>query len=144
MSAEIKKGSKKVLLLFSILVFLLVLGAVIFGVNIKNSPFFSSDKTSGQEKEAEELVERVGKLILLPSGSPTIATVSDRDQLVVGQPFFSNAVNGDKVLIYTSSKKAILYRPSTNMIIEVGPVVEEASFSADLNTTPSPSIESTK
>ncbi len=58
----------------------------------------------------------------LPSGeTPTVAAVSDVSKLQ-GQQFFVNAKNGDQVLIYSNAKKAILYRPSTNKIIEVGPV----------------------
>jgi hypothetical protein len=72
--------------------------------------------------EARQLVAIVGKVYDLPSGEvPTIATVSDVSKLS-GQEFFKRAQNGDKVLIYTKAKKAILYRPSTNKIIEVGPV----------------------
>lgn len=74
------------------------------------------------EKEASQLVEEVGKHLLLPAGeTPTIATVSDKSKLA-GQAFFARAENGDKVLIYTEAKKAVLYRPSIQKIIEVGPV----------------------
>jgi hypothetical protein len=74
------------------------------------------------QKEVASLVEKVGKLYQLPTGeTPTVATVSDVKKLS-GQPFFASAQNGDRVLIYSNAKKAILYRPATNKIIEVGPV----------------------
>ena len=74
------------------------------------------------EKESQDLIIKVDKLILLPKGeTPTIATVSDIEKLKK-QIFFANAVNGDKVLIYPKAKKAILYDPFLNKIIEVGPL----------------------
>ena len=72
--------------------------------------------------EQEKLIEKVGKLIKLPQNEqPAIATVSDIAKLK-GQPFFDNAKNGDKVLIYEKAQKAILYDPQTNKLVEVGPV----------------------
>ena len=77
----------------------------------------SNPKTAGQT-ETQQLVAKVGKLVNLPSGeSPTLATVNDAAKLKT-QPFFADAKNGDKVLIYNNSSKAILYRPSTNKIIQ--------------------------
>jgi len=67
-------------------------------------------------------LKAVGKLIELPAGeTPTIATVLDKDKLK-DQPFFQNAENGDELLAFSKAMKAILYRPSTNMIIEVAPL----------------------
>lgn len=60
--------------------------------------------------------------LTLPSDEqPTVATVSDPNKLK-DQPFFAGAEKDDKLLIYTNSKKAIIYRPSTNKIINVGPI----------------------
>lgn len=69
--------------------------------------------------DSDKLISAVGKLITLPEDeNPTIATVSDPAKLA-GQPFFSRAKEGDKVLIYTRYKKAILYRPSERKLVEV-------------------------
>lgn len=74
------------------------------------------------KEDAKAILAAVGKLIELPTDEePTIATVSDVAKLK-DQQFFSGAKNGDNVLIYTKAKKAILYRPSINKIIEVAPV----------------------
>ena len=74
------------------------------------------------EKEVANIVERVGQHILLPPNeTPTIATVSDPEALQ-DQAFFSQAKKGDKVLIYTDSKKAILYDPEIDKIIAVAPL----------------------
>lgn len=70
-----------------------------------------------------EIVSAVSKLMVLPEGEePTFATVSDPSKLEK-QPFFKNASVGDKVLMYTVSKRAILYNPTSNKIVEVGVVV---------------------
>ncbi len=83
---------------------------------------FTRDPQKVAQEETDQLVSRVGELIVLPEGEiPTIATVTDPEKLK-DQPFFSKAKNGDKVLIYTNAKKAILYDPTQNKIIEVAPL----------------------
>lgn len=74
------------------------------------------------QEESKSLIEQVGRLILLPTDEqPTIATVADPDRLK-DQAFFANAKRGDKVLIYTNARKAILYDPIANKIVEVAPL----------------------
>jgi len=68
--------------------------------------------------EVNEIAGKVGKIMMLPNESPTLATVTDVGKLK-NQSFFANAENGDKVLIFPSTQKAILYRPGVNKIIEV-------------------------
>jgi cytoskeletal protein RodZ len=94
---------------------------------IKNNPELVT------EQETKDLTTRVGKLIVLPSDeTPTIATVEDKTKLT-NQAFFSAAENGDKLLIYTKAQKAIIYRPSTNQIINVGPLSIEQADDAKTN-----------
>lgn len=84
-------------------------------------PDNQTNQRSAQE-EVKKLVSEVGKLIELPTGEdPTVATVTDISKLK-DQPFFARAKNGDKVLIYTTAKKAILYDPSLKKVIDVAPI----------------------
>lgn len=99
---------------------------------IGSSVFFYTKYRDSQNKlkhpdviakaETASLVEKVGKHVELPTGEqPTVATVSDVSKLST-QTFFAGAKNGDKVLIYTTAKKAILYRPSEDKVINFAPL----------------------
>ena len=75
------------------------------------------------KEEVRSITSSIGRFMELPQGEePTLATVTDIEKLK-DQEFFKSAVNGDKVLIYTQARKAILYRPSTEKIIEFAPLV---------------------
>lgn len=83
-----------------------------FKAAIKNS-------SAVAKSETKSYADKIGEFMLLPDNEePTLATVTDKEKLT-GQPFFANAQNGDKVLIYAKNEKAILYRPSNGKIIEV-------------------------
>jgi len=73
--------------------------------------------------EDKKTIESISKYMELPQGEePSIATILDITKLK-DQKFFENAQNGDKIIIYNSARKAILWRPTTNKIIEVAPLV---------------------
>ena len=80
------------------------------------------DPNKVTREETIDLVAQVGKLIVLPEGEiPTVVTVADLEKLK-DQPFFAKAKTGDKVLIYTNAKKALLYDVKNNKIVEVAPI----------------------
>jgi len=80
--------------------------------------------------ENDALIKAVGGLIELPQDEePVIGTVQDAAQLAQDQKFFTNAENGDKVLIYKD--KAIIYRPSIKKLINVGPVYLNSTSTTD-------------
>lgn len=142
---EIKKPEKKKRLrpfgaLFLIfLVIILALTSAYFYKKSRTNPNQSS------QAEVASLVEKVGKLVVLPKDeTPTIATVSDPEALK-GQAFFAEAKKGDKVLIYSNAKKAILYDPILDKIITIAPLNIDMppTQPETTNTAPAPSPETT-
>ncbi len=103
----------------------------VLAIVLAGSTYYFYDKLAAVKKnpqivtqeEAAQLTAVVGKLMMLPEGEvPTVATVTD-PELLKEQEFFVSAKKGDKVLIYTNAKKAILYNPKTHKIVNVAPVV---------------------
>lgn len=89
-----------------------------------------SDPTLEARKEAERVVKELSKIMVVPDDpAPVLATVSDRDQLQ-DQPFFRQAENGDQVVIFPSSMRAVLYRPSEKRVVDMAPLTTDASASA--------------
>jgi hypothetical protein len=115
-----EKGGANALMAAFVIIALLAVG-VAFYFYRQLSQFKQNPQLVAQ-KESTAVVEKVGKLIELPKDEvPTIATVTDPARLK-DQPFFANAKIDDKVLIYTNARKAILYSPATNKIVEVAPL----------------------
>lgn len=57
-------------------------------------------------------------MMALPTGSPSIAVVSDANLLKQKGEFFVSAKNGDFVIMYP--EKVILFNPSDDKIVNVG------------------------
>jgi len=102
--------------------FITVVALVLAGLMYAQLMKAKQNPQAQAQKEVRELVAKVSKLVVLPEGeNPTIATVSDPEALK-DQVFFTNAQKGDKVLIYTNAKKAVLYSVTTNKILDVAPL----------------------
>ncbi|HEX3095633.1 MAG TPA: hypothetical protein VHQ20_00755 [Patescibacteria group bacterium] len=132
-----------IIIVASAVVLLLIFGALLWRsqhqLNKVKKDLQTQQNTPASKaaSETKDLVAKVGKLIILPANEePTIATVTDLDKLK-GQAFFDKAQLGDKVLIYTQAQKAILYRPETNQIIELAPLLNGTNTpAAPTNATP--------
>jgi hypothetical protein len=113
-------GFRKFMTVLAVVVMVAGLGAA--GYFYKQLSDIKKNPNKVAQDETAATLAAIGKLIVLPAGEqPTLATVTDPSKLK-DQPFFANAKTGDKVLIYTNAKKAILYSPSENKIVEVAPV----------------------
>lgn len=106
-----------------------IIGLVVFVLAITVSIFLyfrlnpQTIETAGQNNsEAKKLYAKVGKHFVLPLDElPTIATVTEPEKLQ-GQTFFAKAKKGDKVLIFTNAKEAILYDPVADRVVTVAPL----------------------
>jgi len=106
---------------------MLAIGSSIFFYNkYQQSQQQLKNPQTALQAQTTELVNKVGELTALPDEAPTVATVSDVSKLA-NQSFFAGAKNGDKVLIFSKSKKAILYRPSENIIVNIAPLNIDSS-----------------
>jgi hypothetical protein len=93
---------------------------------------------SGQD-QANAILGKVGALIQLPQNeTPTMATITDAAAVKSTQPFLANAENGDVLIVYPNAETALLYRPSTNKLIAVGPVTSGAASQPTEQETPIP------
>jgi hypothetical protein len=96
--------------------------------------------TSVNQDDAN-LIAKVARHILLPDEAPIIQTVMDVG-VFKNEPFYKNAKNGDKILVY--SNRAILYNPDEDRIIEVGVVRQnETVVTATSSSAPAVAGEST-
>lgn len=95
------------------------------------------------KQEVQNIVDMAKKHIILPTDEdPSVAAVTDVEALKSKQPFYADAQNGDKVLIYTKARKAVIYSPSRDILVNVGPIfVDKSQGGTEATTTPSESTE---
>lgn len=91
------------------------------------------------QQEIQEITQIISQYMELPDEQANLATVTDKSKFVT-QPFFQNAENDDKILIFRDAKRAILYRPSTQKIIDVAPLITDQNNSANTSETSSSSV----
>jgi len=77
-----------------------------------------------QREEIEEIVAEVRTHMYVPEEElPLLATVVDAEALAGQQPFYRGVLDGDKVLIFVQTQRAIIYSPERDIIVNAGPVI---------------------
>lgn len=147
LSIDITKMSKAQKALFSIITIVAigaVVGCVVLANKLTTLQTAANASQTANAAEVQKTVDAVGKFIVLPENEvPTMATVSDPEKLK-DQPFFKNSEVGDVVLIYPLARKAILWRPSSDKIIEVSAINIPSEGTPAQTSAPTPSPTSTK
>jgi cytoskeletal protein RodZ len=135
---KIRKSPLKVVIIVAVAV--VVVGLAVFAVyQYQQAEYLRTPEGIAEiaKRDSDALVGKVSQLIQLPDEEAVIATVDDKDKLKE-QPFFADAENGDKVLIFSAASRAVIYRPSENRIINSGPIAitaEDAATDAQITPT---------
>ena len=98
------------------------------------------DTTNTTELSAEQasiLANNISQLIMVPNEAPSFSVVLDAANLRAEQSFYARVENGDVIAVYPENRLALLYRPSENILVNVGPLYLEQAVdvAADTATT---------
>ena len=118
-SFTMKVTKRTITWMIVVLVILAVLASIARFFHVKGWGLSQQER---DQRAVATLVKKINVFMLLPNEMPVVATVTDAESLKTSQPFYKDAVNGDVLLLYSVAQRAILYRPSDNRIINVGPV----------------------
>lgn len=120
-----------------ILLILALLPAFYFYSKYQKAKKQLNTPTATADSEKQKVLTRLGQLMVLPVGEePTVATISDKEKLK-DQPFFAKAKNGDVLVIYTQARKAILFDPVADKIVDVVSIsLGQSSITPAPTTTP--------
>lgn len=102
--------------------------AAVVGQSLNDAELPSEADAAAVEAEIDVLLTQFDKSILFPVGErPQLATIENAQALAAENFFFSGSQNGDQVLIYLQTGKAYVLSPSRNLVVNVGPIVDEPS-----------------
>ena len=102
-----------------IIVIILALFSVFMYSQYLSAKHTVQNPSAAVNKQVASTINSVSKLAVVPTNeTPTVETVQNATKLK-SLAFYKNAENGDKVIVYTKAGEAILYRPSTNQIVNI-------------------------
>lgn len=128
-----------------VIVIVIAAGYYIWKVyNPQNLTQTEVDKAS--QEQILSILSRVKRHLILPENElPQVAEIKDAAQASKEQPFLNGSQNGDFLIVYANAGKAIVYSPTRDLIINVGPVQVNGSAQAPTNNDkPSTTATTTK
>ncbi len=137
--------TKKILYVLIVIV-ILVLGYALY------KKFYNpkSDNNQLTDKQVASLMKKVSKLIIVPDEKPVVATILDANALSAEQDFYKGSQNGDRLFVFPTAKRALIYREKTNQLVNVGPIIidpnqnKQQAPSAPASTTEETSTTTSK
>lgn len=110
------------------IVFVIILAAVCFAawyflISGGKLPVIPGVNKQAEKTQEPDLFAKISKHIILPAENPIVSTITDAEKLQREDAFFSNVQNGDTLLIFPNTKKAVLYSSVRDVLVNVGPVI---------------------
>ena len=142
-SAYASIAKNKILLTILIFVVILALAGIGFlyyqyqktAKELKKVKSQTTTQDAAKPDEVKKLVAEVAKVARLPENeTPSIATITDASKLK-DQAFFKDAKNGDILLVYNNSGKAVLYDPKEKKVVDITTLSQTASFNQQFKVT---------
>ena len=107
-----------------------VIAIVLSGYYLLSNPSIQTDEGQKQteinaipqldEKQVQEIVTQIEKVTPVKKDEkPVITEIVDVENLKKTNAFYKDAQNGDKLIVFAQDKKVIIYRPSTNQVINI-------------------------
>lgn len=117
-----KHTSKKKFVVFACIV--LGLGVFLFLNPFNSSPVSQgiSTRSIQDQKDIDSLMREISKIVVVPEETPLVFEIADVDVLLKENLFFLNASNGDILVVFPKSVKALVYDPREKRIVNMGPV----------------------
>jgi len=120
------------------------MGIVVLGLWVAGSIAIGYEyfnlKKKVDSNDAKAVIQRLEKHMTIPTGEePLVATITDAIKLKETEPFYKNAKNGDKVVIW--KEKALIYRLEDDKIVDFGVVIrsnQQGSVAGTATVSPSP------
>ena len=97
-------------------------GYTYWQANMSSPEAVAEAQAAEADAEKAKILAQLGKLMVLPEGDPVLFKVNDEETMKKQQAFFKDTKNDDVLLVFQESGKAIIFRPSTNVIVNAGPV----------------------
>jgi len=73
---------------------------------------------NNEQAEQKKLVAQLSETIELPNSTPTVVTIVDKNKLS-NKILASRVENKDILLIYSNTKRIVVYRPSTKKVVDM-------------------------
>lgn len=119
-----------------LLIAIIITAFVTYSLTTNTNQFSVDQGEQLSEEEINEVITALQDNILLPEGEePFVAKIIDASLIKDSQPFYKDAQDGDYLVIYSESARAILYSKDRDLVINTGPVeLQDQPATSEQNT----------